>query len=1558
MIDMLTDYNKTSILWKEKEGWGSTHPERETFEELYRSYKDISTNSVLTYGDLLPRKEGDTFFEEVKNLDATNDTVHYVESSFKTVPLVKKHVELQLSQISPNCDHAFVILDKDGNQIRNIIPYDFSDTGLYNYTLVKSNGEEIPWGICDWLVDVNASILTFNNGTPEGVSAVNPPRLTFYQYVGPVGERHYIEAALMDVEKVVYPDKNPVLDITSYVKETLEKIEPGFFERFGFNGTDNSTGIGLQYNILSNILETGTADPLKGYDDNSKAQVVSLLSHKKGESEDSGIVVYFASEGLNPDKVYTIQFEEPGEKHGISKIDTEDGFFVVKADPGTYKITVAEDKKVYSVLLVKDDKTQDYELFYPREELNVTIKLPVFADLIRLPPHLKLTSLASYSDHITPQYYGPRVFDFVVATDQVENWRSADFVVYNKEGFYLPDAIANRVGSHIFLRHGVYESDEVLSLPESAYLHGESRRRTVIRNTKVVLEEDSAIETIRFENCEVTIKHIIAIKMCDFVDTKVFVENGKLPATLIASSFGELTIDGNEHIEGCQIEDLKVTGSATIFNSAVLNLCDNEGQLELHSSYVKTFRHSKGRFFIHSSHIESLDCTYSEPGSILDTTAIDYVENLPDYIKINTSYVTRFSEKIERRVYPDEATIPYYSSFERRVYAKLPDPFLYDEETNKLNLKLDTIEHTIFINEIGELQTRFFSSAETWLPDPDAYKTQIEDVYAEHADTVLDKPKPENVEEALLDLYWSKADLKNGKVPIAQLPDSVAYGGLQLVGMWSFEDSNGEYPTFEDCDTSFASDDEYTGIQNGWFFIVEASHKEDDPVYPQHSSDGVEWTAGDWIIYTGGKKHVIDYSQPIRFTYRGSEAKVLKIDEENSEIIYEIPVKSTKVKHSGDDSQDSFEDSSRDESSSSTSDLTDYGTVTIDAEGNITKVYNLPAEFEANKTLKDVTGIFVKEYQYKMTTDGDSWSKLDRAYLDPVYSRLPEFAVVAGGENPAWSILDGGTGLLRLSYASLAEAIRLINEALLKLSPDRSAAISELRVVLDEEKTTAKAYEVYTISGGLQLNKVLEERTPVKFWDSTKGKVAYKQVGAHDYLPLENCFYCGLKSDIIVYDTATDKDVTETAVIDKFDPYERYRLGFRTPTAIDAAIVTGSLPLGEGEYRQQHSIEYRQFSVEKSPFVTDDVALLEGTTKEPLVFTESKIYRLEDAEVKPATVDTLNTRVLNQMLTQNRTGGYGYTKPGTKITGTFVVSSFTKYGIVGKDASIELQALFGDIETAIEIESQTLVEVSEITEEYDLRVSFTATLPEDVGYKTEDFRILAKATNFEKDTGWVEILSFEDLLVFDDSVLLDVVENGSANIWPALGEGANYFGANYKVKSASAVVGKPELVWEYEGYGWPDRQRYLDTFDVPCKYVKPDLSGLVVEDKTYRFSTFKYSFDKIHDVCGFTVHFDWVGKLPKVRALDGTYEDVMLQVCVRSSEMQNNQLQDANKAVPVFFEADFSQGEACNHPGKSTVESRRITFGRRPVPVQDIYLRVGIAKESGIRLKKFWITED
>lgn len=1579
---MLTDFNKTSTLWKNYKGWGSTHAERETFEELYRAYNEISTNSVLTYGDLLPRKKTDKFYEEVASLDATNDTLYYEESSFKTVPLVKKYIDVQLKPISHNCNHAFVIADSDGKQIRNIIPYDFSDTGLYNIVLKDPNGKEIPWGICDWIIDTNASLLTFNNGVPEGIDSENPPLLSFYRYVGPVGERHYIEAAMYDVENCVFQPGNPVLDITELAAKQLDEIEPDFFNKHKFNGTDLTQGIGLQYNVLSNIIETATKDPVKGYDDNSKAQVVSLLSHLRGTTDSDKISILFVSEGISKGE-HLIQFNADGERFDIAKVNDEHGFFVVKGTvAGTYKVVVEEENKVSAVLLVKDDKTQDFELFFPREDLDVSVKLPVFADLIHLPPHLKLTALASYSDHITPQYYGPRVVDFVVAADNSMNWRSADFVVYNKENFFLEDALKACDSEHFYLRNGEYTTGTVDAIEiKNTCVQGECRRKTIIKNANILLTESSSLNDVRFEDCSITVKGFAAIVNCNFVNTPILIDNGETPAVVVNSSIEDLTVDGNESIFECTITKLKVTGSATLYDSSVIDTCEVSGKIDVNSTYIQNFIQNEGTFYINASRIHNLNVIRTNKDSILNTTNIDYVEALPEFIKINPSYVTKFSDAIRRPVYPNDNTIPFYTKFEQRVYAKLPDPFLYNEETNELTLKLDTIEHTIFINKNGELQVRFFSSKEIYIEDPYAIKTQIEDVYTEHADTVLSHPKPKNIDEALLDLYWSKADLKNGKVPIDQLPDAVAHGGLELVGMWSFEDSEGKYPTFADVDTKFGSDDQYTGLQNGWFFIVSASHAEDDPVKPQYSEDGVEWTAGDWIIYTGGKRHVIDFTKPIRFEYKGKRSSIYEALNDKGETTYAIFFKEGSAiagSDSGESStevgsyegsyensyESSYESSSENsssegsyEDSSSTSKSTNFGTVTINEKGEIVKLYNMPTDFEIGKTLKEVSGLYVYEYTYSDVSDGDSWSKLDRAYLDPVYSRLPEFATKAGSENPAWSILDGGTGLLRLSYVSLAEALRLINETLLKLSPDRPTSIAEISVIMDEENTKATPVEVMLVSNGLQLNQVVAENDIKTFYNMQTGSVRYKQTGNRSYLPLECCFYCGEESTIKVYDG--DTNITDHAEIERFDPYEKYRLGFKHPTAMRAAEVHGYVAAGIA-YRKNHDIRFVQTGLLKSPFVTDDVASLEGETKEHLKFTETKVYDLAEALVRPCEANTLNLRVLNTLISKYRTGGYGYLTPGTPVTGTFKIENFVKYGIIGKDAKVEMTAHFGDTELPIEIESQTLIETDANNEVYDLQVSFSTVLPGDKDYCVGTLEIKAQGTNFGYQTPYAAVLKIEDVLIINPEVIQECVEPASHLLWPTLGKSLNEFGSEYSVKSYNYVKTKPELVWEKSGYGWPIRTRFIDNFDAPdCIYVNPNYEGVSYNEDLYRFVTFKFSFDNIHDLCGFNVHFDWSEGLPEINKLDGTFKDVILQVCVHSDEIPNNiKLLDGNKPVPIFFEAELKQGEACNHSGKSTIDVRRITFGRKPIPVQDIYIRVGLAKSCKARLRKVWLTEE
>lgn len=1538
---MLTDNEKTSTLWKSYKGWGSTHAERATFEELYRSYKEISTDSVLTYGYLLPTKETDTFYDEVKELDSTNDVVFYRESSFKVVPLIKKHTNIRLQPISKNCNHTFVVVDEDGNQIKNIIPFDFSDTGLYNYTLTNSQGHEIPWGICDWTLDVNSSLLSFSNGIPNDVSAVNPPLLTFYQYIGPVGERHYIDAILLDVEKVHFSKLTPFTDVTENVKNVLEGIEPGFFDNYGFKGSDLTQGVGLQFNTLTNVTDSASGDVLKGYDDNSQAQVVQLLSHLKATSD--SLEILFVSEGVElgktsidiSDEKSTESFED-----AYVKIDLETGFIVAKKTYGHHNITIEEGDSCISVLLVKDNESQDYELFYPREDLDLTIKVPTFVDLIHLPPHLKLTTLSSYSDHIVPQYYGPRVADFVVACENSINWRSADFIVYNKSKFYLTDAIDRRVSLHIFLRAGTYENaDKDLVVPEKVHIQGESKNSTVISNIKVVLTDNSCIENVTFENCTVTFKGAGILKNCNFENTEIILED-TVSGAVIKDCIGFWVSN-----EGAVVEIFNSTfdtyhekgGTTFIHNSTILTKAETT-KLIAYSTSFKEIQHTEDLIQLNACSVDTLNVISTVKESIINTNNIRYVENLPEYIKIDSNYIEKFSDKIRRPVYPDVATIPYYTKFQQRVYAKLPNPFKYNDETNEIIIKLDTIENTLFINDRGEIQCRFFSGKEIYLTDPDGIKTQIEDVYQEHADTVLETSRPENAEDAIVDLYWSKADLKNGKVPISQLPDSVAYGGLQFVGMWSFEDSEGKYPTFADCDLSFASDDEYTGLQNGWFFIVEASHKEDDPVYPQTAEDDVEFTAGDWVIYTGGKRHVIDYSKPLSFEINGIKSTIYSTDPENGLITYSFTLPN--------------KNSDKTDTSSSTEASNEFGTITVRGDGIVTTVYNLPG-VETDILLKDVKGFKLIEAQYKQHSEGDSWVKLDRAYLDPVYSRLPEFAVVTDGENPAWSVEDGGTGYLRLSYLSLAEALRLINETLWKLSPDIPVSIKQVIFEIDEEKTTAKLRDYIEVAEGLQLNQLAQNK-PKQVYDSKSGYVSFRltnQLNPNYKLPLENVFYSGESSTINVYDNETD--ITENCNISRFDPYEAYKLGFRPSTHIRASSIDGRVKVGEHSYLHTHEIKASQYDIVVSPYVDVPKDVLEGESQS-VEFTERKFYELNTTKIVPCKDETINIRVLNNALTQNRTGGYSYLTPGTKVTGTFVIEEFIKYGIITPDANIRVYAYLAEKEIPVKIETQTLVETDHFQEVYSVNVGFTVTIPEDIDYVHGDLIVKAEASGYGLDTPSEIVLDVKHLTILNPELLLNEKESGGSNLHPTFGDDIlNEFGADYT--KGKTTVGLP---YGETGYGWPKETQYLTYFsnEEPL-YETPDNSqGTNYKSDLYRFVTVEKSFDEIHDLCGFNVHFTW----DKEPSLDdvGLYKNIILQVCPRSSELNCKVLLNGNEPVPVFFETDLKADTPCNHPGKSNSSVRRITFGRKPLPVKDIYLRIGISKQSKVSLKNVEITED
>ena len=1495
---MLADSIKTSTLFKNFKGWGSTHEKREVFEELYRAFNSISTGSVLTYGDLLPRVETDQYFQQVKNLPYSepDNLITHRESSYnKEVPLIKK-MRVKLTAISPHCDDAFAVL-VDGEQVKNIIPFDYSDTGIYNYTLETAAGKPIPFGIGDWMLDVNSAILTFNNGVPEGVTGENTPYLTFYQYVGPVGERTYIDASLFDVPSITFSDLNPVAEFTAQLAERLEEIDEGWFNRNQFNGTDLTQGVGLQYCLLTPVVDSATGDVVKGWDDNSNAQVVSQVSHKAARSDSDLVEVLFASEGLT-ELEYSIQVEEPG----ITKVDLENGFVVVNAQQaGNYNIELYVANKATAVLLVRDNETQEYELYFPRGEAELTVQVPTFVDLKLLPPHLKLNSLASYSDEIIPQYYGPRVADFVVASNaDTKSLRSADYIVYNKVDSFLQDAIdaSENSGTHIFLRNGTYENDKAQLNLENKHLEGESKIDTLIKNAEVYLSGLTIVEGITFENCNLHITGEDSV------------------AELRNCNLENITIEGGEAL----IFDSTITGRAVV---------DANGRCETYNTYIGEYAVS-GYIFSVGSHIHSLEAFSADETSLIDTTVVDYIENFNPKIKLDASYVTRWNEdNVDRKLLPDANTIPYYTAFGNRVYAKLPDPFEYrttklvtledgsvvEEPCYEIAIKIDG--DTIQLNKKGQLFTRFFTSKEIKFSSKDLIKTQAEDKGYGHADTVLEEGRPDTVDDAIVDLYWSKADLVKGKLPIDQLPDSVAYGGLEYVGMWQFEDHEGKYPTFDDIDRSLISDDDYSELQKGWFFIVEASKHVndedgkllDDPCYPQIAEDGVEFTAGDWVIFNGKATKKVSAGSHIE------------------------TVEKERVNENGE---------------------TETYTEEVEVPDYIDTVYN-------------------------------SFSKLDRAYSDPVYSRLPELAPNSDGRNLAWSVDDGGTGVLRLGKTTLAEAIRLINEQLYSQFPAHPASIRKMSVVIDEEATTAKLKEYIPIEGTTDLDIALRQNETKFAYDSLSGEVVVKQVGIHDELPLEHEFYCGDESVVEIMDTghpiytaygskdsdfedplfadATTRYVDkENTIVEVKDPYTKYNLGFKAPSPYKSMVCQGAIllnveeeddegivtPLG-GKYKLQHTIYYRLSDLKATAYVhEDELAELMGSSKS-VTFDESYFYDMKQSKIDNSPmVGTVNAAAL--LASMRKIAGVPVLAGQFDVVGTFLIKDFAKYGMITKDASVKILATLGGVEMNAEYLSVKLHLTDSFEGAYDAEVQFKITLDSSiVPWGLNDLVIDCAYQNMGiEKTERVDTFGSINCIPSFPNIVNYSKKNAEGETSSSVSSYGTDFDDDYKEdidpqKTAELPVGE-------FGFGWYTNNWYPVSFntykDPVLKQV--DLAGSVgygVGGTPYRYVTYHFSLDEVRDLTGLTVEVDW-GKEPKVDPFSGILKDVRLGVLVRSAEGgmdDNTNFMDANKAVSIFYEADFSKpSDGILYPGKSDVSNRRVTFGRRPRPVKDIYVRIGL----------------
>lgn len=106
-------------------------------------------------------------------------------------PMIRKYVKVPLTVIAGTQQNAYEApLDATyGRVLQNSIPFNSDAGGSYVYTLYKNDGVTvIPFGLGNWNLDNEAGVLTFYSfSSISGVSALLPPVISYYRYVGALG---------------------------------------------------------------------------------------------------------------------------------------------------------------------------------------------------------------------------------------------------------------------------------------------------------------------------------------------------------------------------------------------------------------------------------------------------------------------------------------------------------------------------------------------------------------------------------------------------------------------------------------------------------------------------------------------------------------------------------------------------------------------------------------------------------------------------------------------------------------------------------------------------------------------------------------------------------------------------------------------------------------------------------------------------------------------------------------------------------------------------------------------------------------------------------------------------------------------------------------------------------------------------------------------------------------------------------------------------------------------------------------------------------------------------
>ena len=796
-------------------------------------------------------------------------------------------------------------------------------------------------------------------------------------------------------------------------------------------------------------------------------------------------------------------------------------------------------------------------------------------------------------------------------------------------------------------------------------------------------------------------------------------------------------------------------------------------------------------------------------------------------------------------------------------YAEFASPFYYNKTENIIELLYDT--EVIKIVD-GKLTTVIKSD-----------RIAMSDVvFNRHENSELD-PVDYNNSHTLNDvfrhIYMWKADLDpNGKIPLQELPDSVAYGGLLFVGTWSFVNNNGKYPTFNDAQISLSEDKVVNELQPGWFFIVseavdttDTDEDNDTPVAEQTAEDGVKFTAGDWVIYEGK----------------------------------------------------------------------------------------------------------------------DKWVKIDRAYSDPTYSPLPYYAKVPEVENLDWYWKKNRNGgALDLSGDTIIEAFKKVNDELRKLQPKKPMYIGAVPFEMMKEYDTV-SYRNYR-------NGVMG--TAVTRLDSTK-------VESFDFQT--RCLPDGTRTyqELIFF----GDEAKLTVNVDNTE-YE-FVVGVDRPAQEQGPVYVSKAT--EAMTYADHGEGYWQgiYIIVKNGNLEDGVHTVHAAIDDVKVIYDDRTdtWQFQNDYAGSSNIVTYNTFTpyfpANVVRVDNTYVGIAEV-PIADLATADMCSGIRKINLANfkKISGIELR--LDKIYKDWNVPTDKLAEVKVLLNDDPEKVFCEATIADDhivledsgdgvhqnlylenfeipVTYENKD-DILPYSTTLDfyitvydlyNEPHEIKFYSYTGIR-FDPTTEDERCKAGNLDENSSFKDLPGSFGGLWDssatcveelTKIGELVDGKPVGVYQqpqetyWVGVGspvpfnpktsWKGHQYGEDFYGVACFNIGhiEDATGFVFKIEGLENDLKNYTFNK----------------------LSGSTNDVILQVCL----VDPDELEHSNAKVTAFLDADnpydgFTPVKEnvfetpVMYAGNSTATEKRVTFGRNKILSGDVYVRIGIKKDSGLRFTGIKLIEE